>query len=296
MIKKWVLKNIPYEVLLFFFPSKFSSNIFLKDRFIKIQDDIANKKFQMYLRSDTWIESEFLKKGLYGGWEKISLQIWAYLSRNSKIIIDIGANTGTYALLSRNNNPTAQIIAVEPIDINYSLLMKNIAKNNYDIIAEKIALSDKEGIATMYMLKDRLNYMTSVNDNRYKLHPEIQGESEVVTIEVPIMPFSYLVQKHNLLTIDLIKLDVEGHELAVLRSMEKVLVDHHPAILIEVIGDENAGNLDKFFRNVGYKKFFAVNEKIGIREVNELWDNDHANFLICNEETVNRIPNNFFGK
>lgn len=296
MIKKWILKNIPYEVLLFFFPSKFSSNIFLKDRFIKIQDDIANKMFQMYLRSDTWIESEFLKKGLYGGWEKISLQIWAYLSKNSKVIIDIGANTGTYALLARNNNPIAQIIAVEPIDINYSLLMKNIAKNNYDIRAEKIALSDKEGIATMYMLKDKLNYMTSVNDNRYKLHPEIQGESEVITIEVPIMPFSYLVQKHNLLTIDLIKLDVEGHELAVLRSMEKVLVDHHPAILIEVIGDENAGNLDKFFRNVGYKKFFAVNEKIGIREVNELWDNDHANFLICNEETVNRIPNNFFGK
>jgi hypothetical protein len=288
-VKKWVRNNIPEPVLKFFFPSKFP-------RFIKISDEIAGKKFRMYLRSDTWIENQFHQKGLYGGWEKISLRLWAHLSQQSAVIVDIGANTGTYALLAQNNNPKAKIIAVEPVDINYEILAKNIAKNNSIIKAEKIALSDKEGTATMYMLKDTLNYMTSVNDDRYKLHPEIQGDSEVVPIEVPIKPFSYLTNKYNLTKLDLVKLDVEGHELSVVRSMKQILIDSHPAILIEIIGDNNATMLDEFFRSIGYEIYLSIDEKEGIRIVDKLWDNDHANFLICKKEALDQIPGHFFIK
>jgi FkbM family methyltransferase len=286
-IKRWVRENIPKPILMFLFPSKFP-------RFIKIVDEIGGKKFEMYLRSDAWIENEILKNGLYGGWEKISLKLWAHLSRHSAVIVDIGANTGIYSLLAQNNNVSATVIAVEPVDINYEILARNIRKNKFPVNVDKIALSDTEGIATMYMLKDKLNYMTSVNDDRYKLHPEIQGESEVIEIQVPIKPFKYLVDKYNLRALDLVKLDVEGHELAVVNSMKGFLAEHHPSILIEIISDVNAVDLDHFFRGIGYDLFLAIDEKRGVKIVNKLWDNDHANFLVCQKEMLKLIPDHFF--
>ena len=273
-------KIIPKALQKLLFPHKF-----IEPLFFAIKDSIAQKPFQMYLREDSYIESEILSKGLYGGWEKESLRIWAELSKISQIIIDIGANTGIYALLAQNNNPGSKIIAVEPVDINYNVLYQNIKLNRFPVNAEKVALSDKEGIAKMYMLKDRINYMTSVNDNRYTLHPEIKGDNELLEIEVPIKLYSYIHQKYNLDDIHLVKIDVEGHEIAVINAMKLYLEKYKPSILIEIIGDENAKALDNIFRKIGYE-YISIDEENKSFVVDKLWDNDHHNFLICNKSTI----------
>jgi FkbM family methyltransferase len=275
-------------------PSRPSANNVLEERFVSIEDSIAGKPFLMCQREDTWIENEIMKNGLYGGWEKISLQLWSWLSKKSNIIIDIGANTGIYSFLAQNNNANASIIAVEPVNVNYDMLAKNIAQNRFPIKAEKVALSDKEGTATMYMLENKLNYMTSVNANRYDIYPQTKGGSKVVSIQVPLKTFSFLMDKYQLQTIDLVKLDVEGHELAVLNAMKQSLQMYHPAILIEVIGDENAIALDNFFKEIGYQTYLAINEETGLEKVSKLWNNDHANFLVCQEETLKQVPQHLF--
>ena len=231
------------------------------------------------------MERIILSKGLYGAWEKESLKIWAELSKNCSIIIDIGANTGIYSLIAQNNNPQAKIIAIEPVDINFMVLSQNIKQNLFPIYTEKIALSDKEGIAKMYMLKDRLNYMTSVNEDRYALHPEIRGNMEVVEIEVPIFPYSYIHNKHKLNNLNLIKIDVEGHELKVIKSMLTYLKKYKPLILIEIIGDENGKALDEIFKKIGYC-YISIDEVGKSVVVDKLWDNDHHNFLIYNKSTI----------
>jgi FkbM family methyltransferase len=255
------------------------------ERFINVNDEIAHRTFQMYLREDSFIENEILKNGLYGNWEKESLKIWAELSKNCQIIIDIGANTGIYSLLAQNNNPQSKIIAIEPIDTNFAVLSQNIKQNQFPIYTENVALSDIEGIAKMYMLKDRLNYMTSVNDDRYSLHPEIKGNIEVVEIEVPLKSYSYIHQKYNLEDLHLIKIDVEGHEATVIKAMVPYIEKYKPSILIEVIGDENAKVLDSIFKEIGYM-FISINEINKSTLVDKLWDNDHHNFLICNKSTI----------
>jgi FkbM family methyltransferase len=277
-------KIMPRSLLKFLFPQKFAQANFY-NRFIVIRDIISQKSFQMYLRDDSYMENVILSKGLYGDWERESLKIWAELSKKSQIVIDIGANTGIYSLLAQNNNPKAKIIAIEPVDINFGVLSKNIKQNRFPINAEKVALSDKEGFAKMYMLKDRLNYMTSVNDDRYALHPEIKGNLEVVEIEVPIKPYSYIHQKYNLNDINLIKIDVEGHEITIIREMQTYLEKYKPSILIEIIGDDSANELDKIFGKIGYK-FVSIDEINKSVVVDKLWDNDHHNFLICNKNTI----------
>lgn len=239
----------------------------------------------MLLREDSMMERFLISKGLYGKWEKESLKIWAHLAKRSHTIVDIGANTGVYSLLAKNNNPTAVVVAIEPIDVNYNVLEGNIAENGFDIITEKVALSDTAGTAAMFMLKDRLNYMTSVNENRYTNHPEIQGEAEVVEIQVPLKPFFYVFEKHKLNQIDLVKIDVEGHEITVLNGMMEAIREYRPVILIEVIGDEPARQLDAIFRGLDYR-FVSIDE-VGISKVvDHLWDNNHHNFLICHERTI----------
>lgn len=282
-IKKFLKQNIPTVVLEKLFPNRFKKNKY--NNFFKIDDTVAKKKLNLFLREDSFMEAVILEKGLYGDWEKESLKIWAELSKKSNTIIDIGANTGIYSLIAQNNNSKAKIIAIEPVDINFEVLTKNINKNNFAIFSEKIALSDQDGIAEMFMLKDRLNYMTSVNDDRYALHPEIKGDFEVVTIQVPTKPFSFVYEKHQLKNIDLIKIDVEGHEITVLNSMLPYIEKFKPSIIIEIIGDENAEILTEMFLKFDYE-FVSIDEINLSKKVEKLWDNDHHNFLICKKETV----------
>jgi FkbM family methyltransferase len=258
--------------------------------YIKVEDRGLKDKFWMCSRVDSYMEGEFKVHGLYGGWEKESLKIWAKLCDEAQVILDIGANTGVFSLLAAHRKPDATIIAVEPIDVNFSVLQRNIKINNADIKTEKVALSDTNGTATMYMLKDRLNYMTSVNDNRYQLHPEISGEHEVIPITVPLKTYEYLEQKYSIQKINLIKIDVEGHEFRVLNAMADQIKKDRPVILIEVIGDDNAVALDEMFKKLNYR-FISMDETNISVVVDKLWDNDHHNFLLCHDDTIKYLQN-----
>ncbi len=289
VISKIIHAIMPKSLLLFLVPEKNRNKDYF-NRFIDVEDEITCKTFQLYFRKDSFMEAVILRHGLYGKWEKESLKIWAQLAKKSSVIFDIGANTGIYSILAQNNNEKASVIAIEPISENFEVLTQNIIQNKFNIHAEKVALSDKAGVAKMFMLKDRLNYMTSVNDNRYASHPEVIGNAEVVEIEVPIQPFSYVYEKYKLEKIDLIKIDVEGHEITVLNGMMPYIEKHKPAILIEVIGDENAVVLTTMFKKLNYT-FISIDEQNLSKQVDKLWDNNHHNFLICDVETVQLLRN-----
>ncbi len=280
-IFKFFFRVLPYKLFNLIDSKRFPPY----NGFIKTRDSIANKNIFLYLRKDSFMEAVIHKSGLYGDWEKESLKIWAYLSKKSDVIFDIGANTGIYSIIAKSNNKKSTVIAIEPIDLNYDVLNKNISKNNLKIFTEKVALSDKEGVANMYMLKDKLNYMTSVNDDRYAMHPEIKGNNEVVEVKVPIKPFSDVYEKYSLQKLDLIKIDVEGHEIPVIRNMIFFIEKFKPSILIEIIGDDNALIINELFSNLGYK-FVSIDENFKSKVVEKLWDNDHHNFLLCTDEVI----------
>jgi FkbM family methyltransferase len=275
---------IPRKILTILFPSKFIWGP-ADRRFVRIKDNIAGKSFEVYMREDSMMERWLVSDGLYGNWEKESLKIWSELSKNAMTIIDIGANTGIFTMLAKNNNSKSTVVAIEPVEINFDVLSKNILQNRFRVHAENVALSDVEGVAKMFMLKDRLNYMTSVNDNLYASQPEIQGNADIIEIQVPIKPFSYINEKYNLGKIDLVKIDVEGHEINVLKAMLPYIRISKPVILIEIIGDHNADLLNTMFDAIGYR-YISINETEKSIVVNKLWDNNHHNFLICHDDTI----------
>ena len=258
---------------------------------IHIKDESSNQSFKMQTFVDSYIENEIATFGLYGRFEKESLRIWAFLSKYSHNIIDVGANTGIYSMLAKTNNNQANVLAVEPIDYNFKVLKSNINLNNYSVFTEKVALSNVNGEAKMFMFKDRLNYMTSVNENRYIHNPHVIEGKEIIETIVPLVRFEVLFERYQFNGIDLMKIDVEGHEIEVLSSLEYFLDKFHPTILIEVISDSIANGVQNILSKYNYM-YIAIDEESKPKLVDKIWDNNHHNFLICTKEIVRILKEN----
>ena len=63
------------------------------------------------------------------------------------------------------------------------------------------------------------------------------------------------------------------------------LEKYKPAIIIEIIGDENAKVLNTMFKKIEYE-FISIDEINISVVVDKLWDNDHHNFLLCDKSTL----------
>ena len=281
-IFKFFLALVPKPVIAFIRPGyKFP----FKPYFIKVDDKIGGKPIHLFLREDSFMEKVIKDEGLYGNWEKESLRIWASLAKRCNCIIDIGSNTGIYSVLASNCNSNATVIAIEPIDLNYQILLLNKNRNKANIHVEKIALSNLDGVAKMFMLRDTINYMTSVNSNTYAHHPKWIEKHGLVEVQVPLKKFDYIVDKYNLKDINLIKIDVEGHEVPIIENMLPYLKLYMPSILIEIISDENAISLTEIFRGLGYN-FISIDEINKSSVVQKITNLDHHNYLICNNQVV----------
>ena len=113
--------------------------------------------------------------------------------------------------------------------------------------AYNIALSDKNGMKKMQGLtvKNYLQYATF-------------GVSEIGDIEVIVKKFDnlYNYQDENLF----IKCDVEGHELMIIKGMEKNLKKNNCLLQVEIFED-NFSKTNKKLENYGFRIVGVTNEK-----------------------------------
>jgi FkbM family methyltransferase len=135
---------------------------------------------------------------------------------NPDVIIDAGANIGSSAVYFARRFPNARIIAIEMEKGNYDMLVMN-TRGRPNIIPIHAALWSEH---TKRMINDRhtghLGYTISETSN---VMDSTGQEVECVTI-------SELIQKYDLRRINLLKMDIEGAEKAVLEHsadwMDKV--------------------------------------------------------------------------
>lgn len=228
------------------------------------------------------VENEIFWKGIYGGWEKESLNIWEKLSKNASVIIDIGANTGIYSLIAKSVNPNASVYAFEPISRVFDKLVKNIELNNCDIKPYRVAVSNYKGKATIYDVPHEHQYSATMN---LRTHTAL---TNTVAVEVETVTLSDFVELNNISAVDLIKLDVERHETEVLQGFLPHLYQLKPTILIEVIDDTIADYINRIFRGTDYL-FFSINEKSGIAQEKQTYykrSADAMNYLLCTKTTA----------
>jgi len=149
-----LLSILPFNVSIFKVIRKnkwLAKKIYLDLKFTSIFDVKINNQLKFKLKHfGGKIESETFWFGLFNTFEKESGWLWIKLSQNARVILDIGANTGIYSLVSKTINKSSIIHAFEPSKNTFCKLVENNKINNYNIICNEIALSNENGLATFY--------------------------------------------------------------------------------------------------------------------------------------------------
>ncbi len=149
-----------------------------------------------------------------------------------KVFVDVGANVGAYSLraLSRGT----KVYPFEPNPENVKLLKRNAEINHLTIEVQECALGSSEGTANL-----------SQNGATSRI-------SDMKGVTVPVRTLDSL----DLQQADLLKVDVEGHELEVFRGARKTLARCHPDIMVEMhhwIGAEAEAALFNILLENGYR-------------------------------------------
>jgi len=224
------------------------------------------------------IENELFWRGLEG-WEKVSAALWITLSREARTIIDVGANTGVYALMARSVNPTAEIVALEPVERIFRMLEDNLRLNGYTVHALQAAASSSDGKAFIYEPPDAHVLSVSLNKDFNTWDPTVRP------VPVPTRALDSVARERNWTRVDLLKIDTETHEPEVLEGMRMILQRDRPTLLIEILNDTVAQRVEALVNGLGYL-YFNIDEVSAPRQVEHLSRSGHYNFLICRPEVA----------
>ncbi len=129
-------------------------------------------------------------------------------------VVDVGAHIGRYTLMAATK--ASKVIAVEPDPSSFQLLKANVALNGFsNVVVVPEALSSTRG-TRLLRLASRDNTGTS------SISPDGVAEPTVGEISAEVRVRSdtldHLVETFHVRRIDWLKIDVEGHEIEVLRG------------------------------------------------------------------------------
>jgi len=146
-----------------------------------------------------------------------------------QVIYDIGANRGTWTSLCRYVFPSCHIHAFEPLDAHCQLFRAR-TKGSERITLHGVALGRSDGTAPMNVTSfSDASSMLSVTD----IGETTFGISVVEQVPIQIRTLDGYCPENRLPAPDLMKLDVQGYELEVLRGAVNAL-KHCSAIISEV--------------------------------------------------------------
>ena len=168
---------------------------------------------------------------------------------NTPVIIDIGANIGYFSLSVFAKFPDAMIFAFEPHPYCFEVMSQYREKfSRYNFNIFNCAVSDTDDLIRLFIPEEEaLTTIASVFRIKSK---------ETKEIRVQAIRLESFISKQGLDKIDLLKLDCEGSEYAILYSLPKELFSKISALSIETHKcsglNENLDALKDFIANQGY--------------------------------------------
>lgn len=173
------------------------------------------------------------------------------LCDKSKVSIDIGASDGSYAV--NICNYSSKCVAFEPREVPARRLREMAAATGLKIEVENVALSDSAGWALLRGLAEDPGRSSIESANELD---DLDG-SPRTTIRISKMR----LDDYELPEVGFIKIDVEGHELAVLKGAQRTLRTSMPNILVEIKERHckgATGEVSAFMASLGYEGFFIL--------------------------------------
>jgi FkbM family methyltransferase len=188
---------------------------------------------------------------------------WRELPLDGLVIYDVGAFHGILTLFFASRG--ARVIAYEPNEVNHARLIQNIRLNRLtNVLVRQLAIGSQAGSGTL-TYSPSMAGGGSVNANAVG----------TVSQRVEITTLDHDIAAAALPAPGLVKIDVEGWELAALEGARGTLDAHHPALFLEMHGKtmrekkRKASALVAFLCDAGYRDIRHVETGASITPENE---------------------------
>ena len=146
-------------------------------------------------------------------------------------LVVIGAHSGVWLTSLFEEYQNQNVLLVEPVPYNISLLKENTAKYN-NINIETSAVSEKNEIKKFYYVKPDAvkklgkHWASGIGsfDKQHILNHKnkrfLVSDSDIEEVNIQYLSFSNLIKKYSISSIDLLQIDVEGVEFDILNSID----------------------------------------------------------------------------
>lgn len=226
--------------------------------------------------------------------EEIANVLSQYLTLNM-VVLDIGANIGEITLLAAKRvGKHGRVYAFEPMDNIANKLTQHIELNHFtQVEVYRCALGNKPNsqIAIYSSCGQQSN---DKNEGLGSLYSKNNQEKPIQYVELTTMDI-WVSQQPNIHKIDLIKIDIEGAELACLQGAKQTLKKFKPKIIIEIqdFSAERAGykaiDIIDLLSDLSYE-FFRIEKAGKLIPITRADLLDFQNVLCIHHEDPNQIP------
>ncbi|MEM9023806.1 MAG: FkbM family methyltransferase [Bacteroidota bacterium] len=175
----------------------------------------------------------------------------AQLCDPSRISLDIGVLWGAYTLEMQRHSKA--VVCFEPNPEMVAFLQRAYA--NDPVTIHHVAASDAEATVTLRIPRQNPGNATIEG------HNPLAQQQDIQVVEVQTTP----IDRFDLEPVGFIKIDVEGHELAVLHGMKALLQRDQPNLLIESEERHHPNALaalEALLRDYGYALYFLLDGKL----------------------------------
>jgi FkbM family methyltransferase len=190
-----------------------------------------------------WREARY-----YARYGEVELHLLEFLCQRHRDAIDVGANDGSYVHYLRRH--ARRVIAFEPMPTFARMLRRKFRRG---VIVESVALSDAAGTVSLCMpvvdgaVVTGCSTISSAASAVYPAHR---------AIEVPMDRLDNVYGGD----VGFIKIDVEGHQQAVLDGAVETIRRCRPRMLVEVEERLSPGGLalaQAYFKELGYRGYYV---------------------------------------
>lgn len=199
-----------------------------------------------------------------GSWEPESTAALLSKLGPGSTFIDVGAHIGYYSLMAAAAvGPQGRVIAVEPNPETLSYLNENVRESKATSIKVwPVACAEEESTLQLYLAPSGNTGETSLS----KANASQEGQS-TVSYPVRARPLDAIATETNIGRVDVIKIDVEGAELKVLKGAVRTLAQYRPLLIIEMVPHQ----LEAMGTSVEeVKRFLSVSGYVESRHIDDL--------------------------
>ena len=193
----------------------------------------------------------------FGFYERPLATYFLSLLSEGMVFVDVGAHVGQYTLLaSKEVGPSGHVYSFEPHPRNFDALSHNVLLNRFtNVSLFNAALADSAAESQLFV-----NATDAGGKNRGTHSLRVQKDwSQSVTIPIKTMLLDEALR--DVARLDVMKIDVEGAELLVLKGAQQLLARFKPIIAFESAEDSTTSfghrttDVKTFLANRGYGLF-----------------------------------------